>query len=53
MNENKPVINYTSPDLSKMQKVVIDLKTIIYIPLNADPQVAKTAYLSRLASKKQ
>ena len=53
MNENKPVNNYTSPDLSKMQKVIIDMKTIIYIPLDADPQQAKTAYLSRLAAKKQ
>lgn len=52
MNENKPVINYTSPDLSKMKKVIIDAKTSIYIPVDADPKAAKEAYLLRVGAKK-
>lgn len=52
MNENKPVINYTSPDLSKMKKVIIDAKTSIYIPIDADPKAAKEAYLLRVGAKK-
>jgi len=52
MNEKKPVTNYTSPDLSKMQAVVIDMKTIIYIALDADPQAAKDTYLSRIGLRK-
>lgn len=53
MNENKPVINCTSPDLSKMKKVIIDMKTSIYIPVDADPKAAKEAYLVRTGAKKQ
>jgi hypothetical protein len=52
MNENKPVINYASPDLSKMKKVIIDAKTVIYIPIDADPEAAKEAYLLRVNAKK-
>lgn len=52
MNENKPTTNYTSPDLTKMKKVIIDAKTVIYIPINADAEAAKEAYLSRIGAKK-
>jgi len=51
MYEKKPN-SYTSPDLSKMQAVVIDIKTIIYIALDADPKLAKSSYLSRIGLKK-
>lgn len=51
MYEKKPN-SYTSPDLSKMQAVVIDIKTIIYIALDADPKLAKSNYLSRIGLKK-
>jgi len=43
----KKITNYKSPDLSKMQAVVIDLRTIIYITLGADPEKARIRYLSR------
>lgn len=48
----KKANNYTSPDLTKMQAVVIDIKTIIYIALDADPKVARSNYLSRIGLKK-
>ena len=51
MYEKKPN-NYVSPDLSKMQAVVIDIKTIIYIALDADPKLARSNYLSRIGLKK-
>ena len=51
MYEKKPN-NYVSPDLSKMQAVVIDIKTIIYIALDADPKLARSTYLSRIGLKK-
>lgn len=43
---------YTSPDLSKLQAVVIDVKTILYIALDADPKLARSSYLSRVGMKK-
>ncbi len=49
--DKKPNI-FVSPDLSKLQAVVIDVKTILYIALDADPQLAKSSYLSRVGMKK-
>ena len=51
MYEKKPVA-YTSPDLSKMQAVVIDVKTTIYAALDADPKVVRKNYLDRISAKK-
>lgn len=51
MFEKKPT-GFTSPDLSKLQAVVIDVKTILYIALDADPKLAKSSYLSRVGMKK-
>lgn len=48
----KKISNYKSPDLSKMQAVVIDLRTIIYIALGADPEKARTRYFARYGSVK-
>jgi hypothetical protein len=44
--------NFKAPDLNKMQMVIIDSRTKIYIPLGADPKEAKTRYLSRFETKK-
>lgn len=41
-----------SPDLTKMQEVVIDRRTKIYIAISADPEEARTRYLSRPGCKK-
>jgi hypothetical protein len=41
-----------SPDLTKMQEVIIDRRTKIYIAISADPEEARTRYLSRPGCKK-
>jgi hypothetical protein len=51
MNEKKQD-KFKSPDLTKMQVVVIDFRTKIYIALGADPVKAKMRYLSRIGYKK-
>lgn len=43
---------FTSPDLTQMQVVIIDRRTKIYIPSDADPVEAKERYLSRVGNKK-
>ena len=51
MYDKKPN-SFVSPDLSKLQAVVIDIKTILYIALDADPKLARSNYLSRVGMKK-
>ena len=43
MYEKKPVV-HKAPDLTKMQAVVIDNRTTIYIALGADPKDARNLY---------
>ncbi len=43
---------FKSPDVTKLQEVVIDFRTRIYIAIGADPEEARSRYLSRLAAKK-
>lgn len=50
MFDKKPV-TYKSPDMSKLQEVIIDLRTKIYIAIGADPEEAKSRYLSRIEAK--
>jgi hypothetical protein len=50
MNDKKGN-NFESPNLSKLQSVVIDNKTVIYIAQDADPVEAKARYLSRINRK--
>jgi len=52
MYEKKPLVAIKSPDLTKLQAVVIDMRTIIYISIDADPEEAKSRYISRLGFKK-
>jgi hypothetical protein len=42
---------FKTPDLSKMQEVVIDVKTRIYIQQGADPIKARERYLARLEAR--
>jgi hypothetical protein len=51
MNEKKQN-KFISPDLTKLQEVVIDFRTKIYIARGADPVEAKSRYLSRFGHKK-
>lgn len=43
--------NFKTPDLSKLQEVVIDLRTKIYVSLDTDPEEAKSRFLSKLEAK--
>jgi hypothetical protein len=45
--------SYKSPDINKMQVVVIDHRTKIYIAVNADPVEARNRYLNRLETKEK
>lgn len=51
MYDKKPT-SFVSPDLSKLQAVVIDIKTILYIALDADPKLARENYYLRIGAKK-
>jgi hypothetical protein len=50
MYEKKQVV-YKSPDLSKMQVVVIDGRTRIYIEQGSDPEEARIRYITKLESQ--
>lgn len=44
--------DFKSPDLTKLQEVVINHRTKIYIPVGADPEEAKSRYLIKHSVKK-
>ena len=44
---------FKSPDLEKLQAVVIDFKTTIFINIGADPVKARERYFARLEENKQ
>ncbi len=48
---DKKANNFSSPDLSKLQAVIVDHRTTIYIPLGADKVKAKSRYLYQMNSK--
>jgi len=43
----KPIVNFHSPDLSKLQEVVIDDRTKIYIAIGADAEKARKHYFKK------
>jgi len=47
---SKQTTDFKSPDLSKLQEVVIDFITKIYIPIGADAEKAKRHFLSKRES---
>ncbi len=51
MYEKKPIV-FKSPDVTKLQEVIIDIRTRIYIAMDADPEEAKSRYISRFSYKK-
>ena len=44
--------DFKTPDLTKLQEVIIDVKTRIYIAVGADPKEARSRYFERLSAKK-
>ena len=49
--QDKKQNNFKTPDLSKMQEVVIDARTKIYIAIGADAEEAKSRYKTRQEAK--
>jgi hypothetical protein len=43
--------NFKTPDITKMQEVVINHRTKIYIPLGADVEEARSRYWARQDTK--
>ncbi|MGA2406138.1 MAG: hypothetical protein ABSF81_05245 [Bacteroidales bacterium] len=50
MQERKQIV-YKTPDISKMQEVVINHRTKIYIAVGADPEEARSRYQARQVAK--
>ena len=49
---DKKIVTFKTPDLEKLQAVVIDSRTRIYIAIGADIEKAKQRYIARLEEKK-
>lgn len=41
-----------SPDHTKLQEVIIDIRTKIYIPIGENPEEARNRYLARSITRK-
>lgn len=50
MQERKQIV-FKTPDITKMQEVVINYRTKIYIAIGADPEEARLRYLARQDTK--
>jgi hypothetical protein len=50
MYEKKQIV-FKSPDLGKLQVVVIDDRTRIYVALDADPIETRNRYIEKLEAK--
>ena len=50
MQERKPIV-FKTPDITKMQEVVINQRTKIYIAVGADPDEARSRYWARQDAK--
>jgi hypothetical protein len=50
MQEKKQIV-FKTPDITKMQEVIINARTKIYIASGADPELAREKYLARQEAK--
>jgi hypothetical protein len=50
MQERKQIV-FKTPDITKMQEVVINPRTKIYIAIGADPEEARNRYWARQDAK--
>jgi hypothetical protein len=50
MQEKKQIV-YKTPDVTKMQEVVINQRTKLYIAIGADPDEARSRYWARQDAK--
>jgi hypothetical protein len=49
--QEKKTITFKTPDITKMQEVVINHRTKIYIAVDADPEEARSRYWARQDAK--
>ena len=49
----KKTVEIKSPDLKKMQEIIIDLRTRIYVPIEEDPQKARERYMTKFQTMKK
>jgi hypothetical protein len=49
--QEKKQNNFKTPDITKMQEVIINARTRIYIHVDADPEEARIRYLARQEAK--
>jgi hypothetical protein len=49
--QDKKLNNFKTPDITKMQEVVINHRTKIYIAVGADPEEARNRYWARQDAK--
>jgi hypothetical protein len=49
--QEKKQNNFKTPDITKMQEVIINDRTRIYIRIDADPEEARMRYLARQETK--
>lgn len=50
MQERKQIV-FKTPDITKMQEVVINYRTKLYIAIDADPELARSKYWARQDAK--
>lgn len=50
MQEKKQIV-FKTPDITKLQEVVINYRTKIYIAVGADPEEARSRYWARQDAK--
>lgn len=49
----KKTAEIKSPDLKKMQEIIIDLRTRIYVPIGEDPRKARERYMTKFQTMKK
>lgn len=49
--QDKKQTTFKTPDITKMQEVVINHRTKIYIAMDADPEEARSRYWARQEAK--
>ncbi len=52
IHDQKKYVSFKTPDVEKMQEVVIDERTKLYIALDASAEEARKRYFDKMRAKK-
>ncbi|HEY4789437.1 MAG TPA: hypothetical protein VIH57_25480 [Bacteroidales bacterium] len=52
IHDQKKYVSFTAPDVDKMQEVIIDEKTKLYIAPDASAEEARKHYFDKMRAKK-